>query len=94
DAVVAQRLQEEINESERQRMAQVHQAAQGFIDAKWDDILARATIDEDLVQQLQAGEKYSEEDLPIKLVELVNQRKKFLAQQRAKAKRNKPMTSA
>ncbi|GJR32395.1 hypothetical protein Tco_1108627 [Tanacetum coccineum] len=28
----------------------------------------------------------------MKLVELVNQRKKFFAQQRAKAKRNKPMT--
>ncbi|GJZ19244.1 hypothetical protein Tco_0555834 [Tanacetum coccineum] len=30
----------------------------------------------------------------MKLVELVNQRKKFFAQQRAKAKRNKPMTPA
>ncbi|GJS11431.1 hypothetical protein Tco_0368227 [Tanacetum coccineum] len=50
------------------------------------------TADEDFVQQLQAGEKYSEEDLPMKLVELVNQRKKFFAQQRAEAKRNKPMT--
>ncbi|GJV30336.1 hypothetical protein Tco_1386784 [Tanacetum coccineum] len=42
-------------------------------------------------EQLQAGEKCSEEDLPMKLVELVNQRKKFFAQQRAEAKRNKPM---
>ncbi|GJR95662.1 hypothetical protein Tco_0267836 [Tanacetum coccineum] len=50
--------------------------------------------DEDFVQQLQAGEKCSEEDLPMKLVELVNQRKKFFAQQRAEAKRNKPMTHA
>ncbi|GJS00322.1 putative ribonuclease H-like domain-containing protein [Tanacetum coccineum] len=38
------------------------------------------------------GEKCSEKDLPMKLVELVNQRKKFFAQQRAEAKRNKPMT--
>ncbi|GKB60188.1 hypothetical protein Tco_0916374 [Tanacetum coccineum] len=43
-------------------------------------------------EQLQAGEKCSEEDLLMKLVELVNQRKKFFAQQRAEAKRNKPMT--
>ncbi|GJY16930.1 putative ribonuclease H-like domain-containing protein [Tanacetum coccineum] len=49
--------------------------------------------DEDFVQQLQAGEKCSEEDLPMKLVELINQRKLF-AQQRAEAKRNKPMTPA
>ncbi|GJZ27309.1 hypothetical protein Tco_0571562 [Tanacetum coccineum] len=75
-------------------MAQVHQAAQGFTDAEWDDILARVAANEDLVQQLQVGEKYSEEDLPRKLVELVNQRKKFFAQQRAEAKRNKPMTPA
>ncbi|GJS37613.1 putative ribonuclease H-like domain-containing protein [Tanacetum coccineum] len=44
--------------------------------------------------QLQAGEKYGEEDLPMKLMELVNQRKKFFAQQRADAKRNKPMNLA
>ncbi|GJU28251.1 hypothetical protein Tco_1166872 [Tanacetum coccineum] len=43
---------------------------------------------------LQAGEKYSEEDLPRKLVELVSQRNKFFAQQRVEAKRNKPMTPA
>ncbi|GKA81680.1 putative ribonuclease H-like domain-containing protein [Tanacetum coccineum] len=55
DAEVAQRLQEEIDTSERQRMAQVHQATQGFTDAEWDDILARVAVDEDLVQQLQAG---------------------------------------
>ncbi|GKE87932.1 hypothetical protein Tco_1565407, partial [Tanacetum coccineum] len=65
--------------AERQRIAQVHQTAQGFTDAEWDDVLARVAADEDFVQQLQAGEKCSEEDLPMKLVELVNQRKKFFA---------------
>ncbi|GJU30027.1 hypothetical protein Tco_1173616 [Tanacetum coccineum] len=74
--------------SKRPRMAQVHQAAQGFTDAEWDDVLARVTACEDFVQQLQAGEKCSEEDLPMKLVELVNQRKKFSCViQRAEAKR-------
>ncbi|GKB59023.1 hypothetical protein Tco_0915209, partial [Tanacetum coccineum] len=92
DEEVAQKLQEEFDAAERQRMAQVHQAAQGFTDAEWDDVLARVATDEDFVQQLQAGEKCSEEDLPMKLVELVNQRKKLFAQQRAEAKRNKPMT--
>ncbi|GKC51349.1 hypothetical protein Tco_1074094 [Tanacetum coccineum] len=81
-------------DKERQRMAQVHQAAQGFTDAEWDDVLAKVAADEDFVQQLQAGEKCSDEDLPMKLVELVNQRKKFFAQQRAEDKRNKPMTPA
>ncbi|GJY89355.1 hypothetical protein Tco_0504551 [Tanacetum coccineum] len=78
----------------RQRMAQVHQAAQGFTDAEWDDVLARVAADEDFVQQLQAGEKCSEEILPMKLVELVNKRKKFFAQQRVESKRNKPTTLA
>ncbi|GJR18958.1 hypothetical protein Tco_0967485 [Tanacetum coccineum] len=52
-------------------MAQVHQSAQGFTDADWDDILARVAADEDLVQQLQAGEKYSEENYQESLWNLV-----------------------
>ncbi|GJR72835.1 hypothetical protein Tco_0085200 [Tanacetum coccineum] len=52
------------------------------------------STDKDFVQQLQTCKKVSDEDLPRKLVELVNQRKKFFAKQRAKAKRNKPMTPA
>ncbi|GJW41628.1 hypothetical protein Tco_0067473 [Tanacetum coccineum] len=52
----------------------------------------KVAANEDFVQQLQAGKKCSEEDLPMKLVELVNQRNKFSAQQRAEAKRNKLMT--
>ncbi|GJW30341.1 hypothetical protein Tco_0047216 [Tanacetum coccineum] len=46
EAVV--RIQEELDESKRQRIAQVHQATQGFIDAEWDDILARVTVNEDM----------------------------------------------
>ncbi|GKB70023.1 hypothetical protein Tco_0931435 [Tanacetum coccineum] len=65
-----------------------------FTDAEWDDILDRVAVDEDFIQRLQAGEKCSEEDLPRKLVELVNQRNMFFAQQIAEAKRNKPMTPA
>ncbi|GJW28447.1 hypothetical protein Tco_0045322 [Tanacetum coccineum] len=94
DHETAMKIQEELDVAERQRMAQVHQAAQGFTDDEWDDILARVAADKDFVQQLQAGEKVSNEDLLRKLVELVNQRKKFFAQQRAKAKRNKTMTPA
>ncbi|GKB25884.1 hypothetical protein Tco_0865285 [Tanacetum coccineum] len=41
--------------------------------AEWDDVLARVVADEDFVQQLQADEKCSEEDLPMKLVELVKE---------------------
>ncbi|GJY41911.1 hypothetical protein Tco_0429181 [Tanacetum coccineum] len=70
------------------------QREQDFTDSEWDNVLARIVADEDFVQQLQADEKCSEEDLPMKIVELVNQRKKLFAQQRAEAKRNKTMTPA
>ncbi|GJR78962.1 ribonuclease H-like domain-containing protein, partial [Tanacetum coccineum] len=73
DHETAIKIQEELDAAERQRMAQVHQVAQGFTDDEWDDILARVVVDKDFVQQLQAGEKVSDEDLPRKLVELVNQ---------------------
>ncbi|GJY03268.1 hypothetical protein Tco_0361420 [Tanacetum coccineum] len=55
-------------------------------------VMQEVAANKDFVQQLQTGEKVSDEDLPRKLVDLVNQRKKFFSQQRAKAKRNKPMT--
>nr|GEW58960.1 ribonuclease H-like domain, reverse transcriptase, RNA-dependent DNA polymerase [Tanacetum cinerariifolium] len=57
---------------------------------------ARVKADEELTQKLQAEEreKYSEDDRTKMLVDLINQRMKFFAQQRAEAKRNMPMTQA
>ncbi|GKB81069.1 putative ribonuclease H-like domain-containing protein [Tanacetum coccineum] len=90
------KLQEEIDAAERHRMAKVHQAAQGFKEDEWENIRARVEADEELTQKLQAEEreKYSEVDQAKMLVDLINQRKRFFAQQRAEAKRNKPMTQA
>ncbi|GKE41423.1 hypothetical protein Tco_1468707 [Tanacetum coccineum] len=48
------RLQEQLDEEESQRIVK---DAEGFTYAECDDILARVAVDEDLVQQLQAGEK-------------------------------------
>ncbi|GKB61621.1 hypothetical protein Tco_0917807 [Tanacetum coccineum] len=95
-AKIALRLQEEIDAVGRQRMAKVHQAAQGFTEDEWENIRARVEADEELTQKLQAKEKekYSEVDQAKMLVDLINQRKRVFAQQRAKAKRNKPMTQA
>ncbi|GJR49356.1 hypothetical protein Tco_1399877 [Tanacetum coccineum] len=67
DHETAMKIQEELDAAERQRMAQVHQAAQGFTNDEWDDILARVHV---------------------------TKTKKFFAQQRAEAKRNKLMTPA
>ncbi|GJU14753.1 hypothetical protein Tco_1142719 [Tanacetum coccineum] len=40
------------------------------------------------------GETSKEPDFAKEMVDLVNQRKKFFAEERAKAKRNKPMTQS
>nr|GEV82096.1 hypothetical protein [Tanacetum cinerariifolium] len=65
-------------------------------DVSMPNIRARVEADEELTQRLQAEEreKYSRDDKTKMLVDLINQRKKFFAQQRAKAKRNTPMTQA
>ncbi|GJS37458.1 putative ribonuclease H-like domain-containing protein [Tanacetum coccineum] len=49
DEEVAPKLKEKFVAAERQRMAQVHQTAQGFTDDEWDDVLARVAADEDFV---------------------------------------------
>ncbi|GJX73034.1 hypothetical protein Tco_0311629 [Tanacetum coccineum] len=66
---------DKMDETESPR--KMKQRESGFTDAEWDDILIRVAAYKDFVQQLQEGEKCSEEDLPMKLVELVNQRKKL-----------------
>ncbi|GJX74459.1 hypothetical protein Tco_0313054 [Tanacetum coccineum] len=93
---VAVRLQEKLDEEERQRMASVHAAAQSFTEEEWENIRARVEADEELTQRLQAEErnKYSEVDQAKMLVDLINQRKRYFAAQKAEAKRNKPMTQA
>ncbi|GKC15324.1 hypothetical protein Tco_1012106 [Tanacetum coccineum] len=92
----AARLQEELDEEERQRMARVHEAAQSFTKEEWENIRARVEADEELSRRLQAEErnKYSEVDQAKMLVDLINQRKKYFSVQKAEAKRNKPMTQA
>ncbi|GKD07964.1 hypothetical protein Tco_1187649 [Tanacetum coccineum] len=63
---------------------------------EWENIRARVEADEELTQRLQAEErnKYNEVDQTNMLVDLINQRKKYFVSQKAKAKRNKPMTQA
>ncbi|GJW01449.1 hypothetical protein Tco_1556700 [Tanacetum coccineum] len=62
EAVV--RLQEELDEEERERMARVHEAAQYFTEEEWENIRTRVEADEELSRRLQAEErnKYSKVD--------------------------------
>ncbi|GKE57245.1 hypothetical protein Tco_1496430 [Tanacetum coccineum] len=77
-------------------MARVYEAAQSFTEEEWENIRERVEADEELSKRLQAEEmnKYIEVDQAKMLVDLINQRKKYFAAQKAEAKRNKPMTQA
>ncbi|GJR05371.1 putative ribonuclease H-like domain-containing protein [Tanacetum coccineum] len=92
----ALRLQEQLDEEERQRIARVHEEASTFNAEEWDNIQAQIEADEELAHRLQAQERerYSEADKARLLVELINERKRKFSQQRAEQRRNKPMTQA
>ncbi|GKC92046.1 hypothetical protein Tco_1157488, partial [Tanacetum coccineum] len=92
----AVRLQEELDKEERQIMARVHEAAQSFTEEEWENIRAKVEADEELSRRLQAKErnKYSDVNQAKRLVDLINQRKKYFAAQKAEANRNNPMTQA
>ncbi|GJZ68043.1 hypothetical protein Tco_0631283 [Tanacetum coccineum] len=60
----AVRLQEELDEEERQRMARVHETAQSFTKEEWENIRVRVEADKELSKRLQAEKrnKYIEVD--------------------------------
>ncbi|GKF99514.1 hypothetical protein Tco_0301205, partial [Tanacetum coccineum] len=96
DFEVVVRLQAELDEEERQRIAMVHEATSSFNIEEWEDIQARFQADEELVQRLQAEEreKYTEAEQARMLAELINYRKRYFAAQSAKEMRNKPPIQA
>ncbi|GJZ52414.1 hypothetical protein Tco_0606929 [Tanacetum coccineum] len=57
----------------------------------WDVIRAKLEANVELVKNMQ-GEGLSEEDFAKRMVDMINQRKKYFTEERAKAKRSKPMT--
>ncbi|GJU28519.1 hypothetical protein Tco_1167140 [Tanacetum coccineum] len=71
----ALRLQEQLDEEERQRIARVQEEASTFNTEEWDNIQAQIEADEELALRLQAQEKegYSEADKARLLVELINE---------------------
>ncbi|GJY97926.1 hypothetical protein Tco_0514836 [Tanacetum coccineum] len=92
----ALRLQAEIDEEERQRIARVQEEASSLNIEEWDDIQARVEADEEFAQRLQSEERemYSEAEKARLLAELINERKRYFAAQRAEERRNKPLTQA
>ncbi|GJX97743.1 hypothetical protein Tco_0353541 [Tanacetum coccineum] len=63
------------------------------LDQNWDLIRAKLEANAELSKNI-LGSEIQGEDFAKKMVDLVNQRKKFFAEKRAKAKRNKPMTQS
>ncbi|GJX85681.1 hypothetical protein Tco_0336455 [Tanacetum coccineum] len=63
------------------------------IDRNWDLIRAKLEANAELSKSM-LGSELQGEDFARRMVDLVNQRKKFFAEERAKAKRNKPMTQS
>ncbi|GJY64690.1 hypothetical protein Tco_0466150 [Tanacetum coccineum] len=95
DSLLAQRIaeEEELNEQQKKRKAQVQFEAQHYTDEDWDLIRAKIEANAELSKSM-LGSDLQGEDFAKKMVDLVNQRKKYFAEERARAKRNKPMTQS
>ncbi|GJS61063.1 hypothetical protein Tco_0655847 [Tanacetum coccineum] len=95
DKMLAKRVQEEQELSEQQlkRKVEVQKAAQFYTEEDWDIIRAKLEANTEVVKSLQ-GESISNDDFAKRMVEMINEKKKFYVEQKAKAKRSKPMTQA
>ncbi|GJU13106.1 hypothetical protein Tco_1135502 [Tanacetum coccineum] len=95
DSLLAQRIaeDEELNEQQKKRKAQVQFEAQHYTNEDWDLIRAKIETNAELSKSM-LGSELQGEDFAKKMVDLVNQRKKYFAEERARAKRNKPMTQS
>ncbi|GJU94199.1 hypothetical protein Tco_1318955 [Tanacetum coccineum] len=95
DSLLAQRIaeEEEMTEQQKKRKAQVQFEAQHYTNEDWDLIRAKLEANAELSKNM-LGSELQGEDFAKRMVDLVNQRKKFYAEERAKAKRNKPMTQS
>ncbi|GJT23936.1 hypothetical protein Tco_0893873 [Tanacetum coccineum] len=82
----ALRLQQQLDEEERQRIARVHKEANTFNAEEWDNIQAQIEADKELAHKLQAKEKgkFSEVDKARLLVEMINERKRLHTLQQLK----------
>ncbi|GJS14981.1 hypothetical protein Tco_0409453 [Tanacetum coccineum] len=88
DALLAKRLaeEEELNEQQKKRKAQVQFEAQFYTEEDWDAFRAKLEANSELTTDV-LGKDLSTQDFAKRMVDLVNQRKKHFAEERAKAKR-------
>ncbi|GJS76611.1 hypothetical protein Tco_0726492 [Tanacetum coccineum] len=85
DALLAKRLaeEEELTEQQKKRKAQVQFEAQFYTEEDWDAIRAKLEANAELTKDV-LGKDLSEQDFAKRMVDLVNQRKKHFAEERAK----------
>ncbi|GJS73342.1 hypothetical protein Tco_0706183 [Tanacetum coccineum] len=81
----------EMTEDQRKRQQEVLASAANYSDAAWDIILARLQANPDL-SSIIFGVEFTDDDFAARMVELVNTRRKELAEQRAQERRERPMT--
>ncbi|GJW64846.1 retrovirus-related pol polyprotein from transposon TNT 1-94 [Tanacetum coccineum] len=87
DALLGKRIlmEEELLEQQKKRKAEVQEATQYYTEEDWDTIRAKLEANAELTKSLQ-GESMTSEDFAKRMVEMINQKKKFYAEQKAKAR--------
>ncbi|GJR32531.1 hypothetical protein Tco_1108763 [Tanacetum coccineum] len=96
DSLLAQRIaeEEELNEQQKKRKAQVQFEAQHYTNEDWDLIRAKIEANASCTKRSRKV-NYKEKDFcKRKWFDLSIQRKKYFTEERARAKRNKPMTQS
>ncbi|GKC44141.1 hypothetical protein Tco_1061863 [Tanacetum coccineum] len=86
------KLQAQMDE-EVAKKAQVQFEAQFYTKEDWDVIKVKLEANAELTKDM-LGKDLPEQDFAKRMAEMVNQRKKHFAEERAKAKRNKHMTQS
>ncbi|GJV93378.1 hypothetical protein Tco_1541191 [Tanacetum coccineum] len=82
DALLAKRIQEEqeLSEQQQKRKAEVQEAAQFYTEEDWDTIRAKLEANAELTKSLQ-GVNVSSDDFAKRMVDMINQKKKYYAEQ-------------
>ncbi|GJW70215.1 hypothetical protein Tco_0127132, partial [Tanacetum coccineum] len=95
DEMISKRMKEEpeLIDQQKKRMAQVQFEAQYYTKEDWDVIRAKLEANAELVKD-ELGKDLPEEDFAKRMVDMVNQTKKYFEEERAKVKRSKPMTQS
>ncbi|GJW90286.1 hypothetical protein Tco_0167839 [Tanacetum coccineum] len=95
NALIARRVQDELelSETQKNRIAQVQEAAKYYTEEDWDSVRAKLEANKDLSSKVLSID-FSSDDFAKKMVELINEKKRLYKEQRERDRRNRPMTQA